>query len=51
MTQTIKRRTLGQRIRRVPRVVLAHYRICRRYANRWDASCAALRLTWSTLSV
>lgn len=51
MTQTITRRALGQRIRRAPRVVLAHYRICRRYAARWDASCAALRLTWATLGV
>jgi hypothetical protein len=52
MTQIVlKRRSLAARIRRAPRVVLMHYRICRRYGNRWDASCAGLRLTWATLSV
>ena len=49
MTLNIQRRTLGDRIRRLPRTVRGHYRIARRYANRWDATCASLRLAWATV--
>lgn len=47
----IQRRPRAARIARLPRTLRGHYRIMRRYANRWDAACASLRLAWASVSV
>jgi hypothetical protein len=44
---SVRKRSLVERIARAPSVLRQHYRICRRYARRWDATCISLRLTWA----
>lgn len=45
----VRKRSLGERIIRTPSVLRRRYRIFRRYAQRWDATCTSLRLTWATI--